>query len=224
MHHCRVQRNVVRCVCRRELLQNMRYAGHNHPVTTRMRRSDWVVGGTLLLGFIGLSAWVAWTPRSPMLRTMGLPGPSGYAGNRRCGAWYTQTRWGWIPSRKATCDALADTSRPRDRQQIEYDELTRRVSRVQVTIAPPDSATWRFQFDSIAGAIGRRGGKLILCESSRSPPTIKETRIWRFEGYDVRLLAYRFGADDARTLEWLLQLDGFAPRARECERIARLHN
>ena len=160
-----------------------------------------------------------------MLRTMGLPGPSGYAGNRRCGAWYTQTRWGWIPSRKATCDGPADASRPHDRQQIEYDELTRRVSRVQVTIAPPDSATWRFQFDSIAGEISRRGGSPILCELPHSSLThIRETRTWRFDGYDVRLLAYRFTGNHARTLEWLLQLDGFAPRAGECERIARLHN
>ena len=101
-----------------------------------MRRSDRVVMGALLLGFAGLLAWLALTPRSPMLRSMGLPGPSGYAGNRRCGAWYTQTRLGWIPSRKATCEAPVDPSRPRDRQEIEYDELTRRVSHVQVTIAP----------------------------------------------------------------------------------------
>jgi hypothetical protein len=92
---------------------------------------------------------------------------------------------------------------------------------VQVTIAPPDSASWRFRFDSIAGEISRRGGTPILCEPSRSPlTTIRETRIWRFEGYDVRLLAYRFAGNDARSLEWLLQFDGFAPRARECERIA----
>ena len=186
-----------------------------------MHRSDWVVGGALLLSFAASLIWLAWTPRSPMLRTMGLPGPSGYAGNRRCGAWYTQTRWGWMPSRKATCDAPADPSRPRDQQQIEYDELTRHVSRIKVTIAPPDSLTWRTRFDSIAGEISRRGGQPILCQSSSSSvTTIKETRIWRFDGHDVRLLAYRFDGDGASRLEWLLQLDGFAPHSPECERLA----
>lgn len=186
-----------------------------------MRRSDWVIGGAAILGLAALLAWLAWTPRSPMLLTMGLPGPSGYAGNRRCGAWYRQTAWGWIPSRLATCEARVDPDRPRDRQEVTYDELTRRVSQIHVMIAPPGSATWRFRFDSIAAAMARRGGVLIRCAPSRSPLShIKETLIWRFDGFDVRLLAYHFATHDPRAAEWLLRFDGFAPRARECGAVA----
>jgi hypothetical protein len=185
-----------------------------------MRRSDWVIRGFVVIILTALLSWLARTPQSPMMAVLGLPGPAAATG-RRCVASYRHTRWGSIPTRNVACRGPRDPERPQDEQQVGYDQLTRRISSVHVMMTAPDSATWSFRNDSIARAITQWGGRAILCAPHHPSLThIKAKRIWRFDGFDVRLAAYRFADHDPRLAEWLLQVDAFAPRARACGVVA----
>ena len=182
-----------------------------------MRRITWVGVSMLLVTLIALPVWCGLPPHSPMFAALGLPGPAANAGERHCGPWYRETPLRWIPLRGGTC-AAADPRSPINYDRVSYDRLTHRVERIDVLRVPPDSATWHLQFDSIAAAITTRGGAPIVCSPPHPSLThITMTRVWRFDGFDVRLTASRFRDHAPRSPEWLLDLQGFAPRAPECD-------
>ena len=154
-----------------------------------------------------------------MLAALGLPGPSASAVGR-CGGWYRQTRWRWrplryVPIRRASCTAYRGPP-PSNRDEVTYDRLTRRVSRVEVMRAFADSATWHSRVDSVAAAVATRGGVHIRCATSSHGDNVRLRRHWRFDGFDVRLVAYHFADAQIPAHEWLYQLDAFAPRAPDC--------
>ena len=182
-----------------------------------MRRVTWVAVSVLLVALIALPVWCGLPPHSPMFAALGLPGPAANAGGRHCSAWHRQTRLGSIPLRSGTCTA-ADPRSPINIDRVSYDRLTHRIDRIDVLRVPPDSATWYGQFDSIAAAITARGGAPIVCSPPHASLThITMSRVWRFEAFDVRLTASHFRAQAPRGPQWLLDLQGFAPRAPECD-------
>src|SRR5688572_4623344 len=187
-----------------------------------MRRSDFILATLVVADLLAVTAWFKIAPSSPMIAAVGLAGPR-VDTDRTCSAWYRQDAWIRLPSRTVTCFGPFDSAHPEDRHQISYDQLTRRVEYVRTTVAAQDSMTWSSRQDSIARTIARRGGREILCPpASRAPTHVKSERHWRFDGFDVRLLAYRFEEHDPRFAEWLLQLDAFAPRAPGCQVVAGL--
>lgn len=181
-----------------------------------MRRSDVILAALVVADIIAIAAWVNIAPASPMIAAVGLAGPRADT-DRYCSAWYRQDAWIQLPSRHVTCHGWFDVERPHDRQEISYDQVMRRVVHVRSSMSSPDSAMWSAQLDSIARSIHSRGGREIVCPLPyRALTYIKTERHWRFDGFDVRLIAYRFEDQKPPLAEWLLQIDGFSPRAPGC--------
>jgi hypothetical protein len=181
-----------------------------------MRRSDVILGLLVVANLIGVVAWFKIPPSSPMIAAVGLPGPRANTG-RSCSAMYRLDAWIRTPSRAVTCVGPRGIHDLRELQEVTYDQLTRRVEHVRVSLRPADSATWSIRQDSIVQAIQRRGGQEIVCAlPHRSLTNIKAERHWRFEGFDVRLVAYHYEDPHPLSPEWLLQIDAFAPRAPGC--------
>lgn len=164
-----------------------------------------VIAATLLL------AWDNYYPPSPMIPAAGLAGERGPDAGRRCGPFYRHTRFGPLALRRGSCSLSPRTER------LRFDRLSRKVTRVYRSWDVADSAQWAHAHDSVASALEALGGKRMSCpDLQRTPLSLTITNeVWRFSGYDVRLLTYRrIPGNVAR--EWSLQIDGFAHGAPEC--------
>ena len=167
---------------------------------------------------LGVVAWSAYYPRSKMIAAVGLPGDRANDAGRHCQSWYRDSVLGKVPVRTAMCNGpfRVGIGVLRYDERVGYDPLTRRVTHVHRTWEVEDSLGWSEAQDSVVSAIEGRGGKRIQC--ARVSPALGHIRtqlIWRFPGYDVRLLAYR-GLSGQAVPDWRLQVDAFPQRTPDC--------
>jgi hypothetical protein len=166
---------------------------------------------------IGVIAWSEYYPSSPMVTTLGLPGPRADVG-RGCGLWYRQAWFGRFPLRKAVCQ------RPRmlgqdfwQREEVAFDALSRRIEHAQRMWSVADSLSWERARDSVGSAMSHLGGREFACWKTPYVfvTPVRDSRYWKFPTYSVRLTSYRFEDNSARS-PWLLQLDGYPKLPLEC--------
>jgi hypothetical protein len=163
------------------------------------------------------SGWIEASAASPMITTIGLPGPRANA-KRECGNMYRQVVYGArIPTRELVCRGPDLWGYLREDQHVTLDALTRRINNAHRYWAVPDSSSWQRTRDSVALTMQRLGGRRISCWTSPNPSLlhIRDTQFWKFPSYSVRFISYRTD-DDHKRSPWLLQLDGYPTLPFEC--------
>jgi hypothetical protein len=180
----------------------------------------------ILVGvLVALSAWLEHYPASPMVTTIGLPGPEANI-QRNCGNMYRQVaRNTRIPTREIVCRGPDSWGYLREDQHVTLDALTRRITHAHRYWSVPDSASWQKTRDSVATTMQRLGGGPISCWTSPNPSltNIRDTEYWKFDSYFVRFTSYR-RPDDPQRSPWELQLDGYPKPPPECQFDPWRHN
>jgi hypothetical protein len=92
----------------------------------------------VLFGLSAALVWLAVPPRSPMITTLGLPGPSAAEG-RLCRAALRRSSLGRVPTGEVMCRANFDPARPGFRASVFYDALSRRVTSAHAAFWKLDS-------------------------------------------------------------------------------------
>ncbi|CAN5191547.1 hypothetical protein BH23GEM2_BH23GEM2_23170 [soil metagenome] len=172
------------------------------------------LGATLIFA-AGAMAWSQYYPRSQLIRAASLAGERGSDADRECGLLRRQTAIGAIPLRTGTCSRVRREHEYWHREMITFDGLTRRVTAVHRTWPLPDSMSWVSARDSVAAQLDGSGGRRIECDAGRRMEHILYKQHWRFDGYDVRLIAYGWIPPNPARL-WLLQVDATPGVAPEC--------
>lgn len=171
-------------------------------------------------------AWFEYYPASPMITTIGLPGPRANA-ERECGNMYRQVGHdARIPTRELICRGPREFSGYLlEEQDVTLDALTRRISNARRWWGVPDSGSWEKARDSIASTMQRLGGRRFSCWKNPNDSLlhIRETQYWKFPSYSVRFISYRTDDDHKRT-PWLFQLDGYPKLPLECVSDPWRHN
>jgi hypothetical protein len=171
-------------------------------------------------------AWFAFPPRSPMITTLGLPGPSA-AEDRVCRFGLRRLLYGRAPTGAVMCGSQFDPERPAFIATIFYDALSRRMGSVNVGFRELDSVTVYSLADSIARTLDARGGHRIACAPVHPVVVdVQRADLWRFPGFDVRLfinspLPPR--AERDRT-QWFVAVIALPSDAPDCRFVRRLHN
>jgi hypothetical protein len=173
----------------------------------------------ILIGaLVGVLAWFEYYPASPMITTIGLPGPRANA-ERECGNMYRQVGHdARIPTRELICRGPREASGYLlEEQDVTLDALTRRISNARRWWGVPDSGSWEKARDSITSTMQRLGGRRFSCWKNPNDSLIhiRETQYWKFPSYSVRFISYRTDDDHKRT-PWLFQLDGYPKLPLEC--------
>ncbi len=173
----------------------------------------------IILGaLVGVLAWSEHYPASPMITTLGLPGPRADV-ERDCGNMYRLVGHGArIPTRELVCRGPRELSGYLlEEQDVTLDALTRRIGHAQRRWGVPDSGSWQKTRDSIASSMEHRGGKQFACWKNPNDSLlhIRETRYWKFPTYFVRFISYRTD-DDHKRSPWLFQLDGYSTLPLAC--------
>jgi hypothetical protein len=177
-----------------------------------------LLSAILACSLIGGFAWFNYYPASPMITTIGLPGPRADL-DRRCGPNYRHIGLvRWVPTRDLVCRGpwQIDSSF-REEQDVTLDTFTRRIGHARRFWSVADSSGWQESRDSVVTTMQRAGGRAMSCWKSpaSSNPNIRDTQYWQFPSYSVRLVAYR-AVDDRNNTPWLLQLDGYRDLPTEC--------
>ena len=163
-------------------------------------------------------AWFKYYPASPMITTIGLPGPRADA-DRSCGPNYRHMGVvRWVPTRDLVCRGPWQIRASfREEQDVTLDTFTRRIGHARRFWSQADSNSWQRSADSVTAAMQRLGGHMISCweRPAGLPGSVRDTKYWRFPSYYVRLTAYRF-EDYFNGGPWLLQLDGYRELPMEC--------
>ena len=177
------------------------------------------VYATLVGALAGVLAWFEYYPVSPMITTIGLPGPRANA-DRECGTVYRQVIHGTrIPTRELVCrgprKVRADLVEDQD---VTLDALTRAIGHVRRFWGMPDSASWQNTRDSVTSVMTKLGGRPISCRwpPASSLPNVRDVQFWRFESYSIRFISYRTVDKADPRSPWLLQLDGYPSLPSEC--------
>ena len=177
-----------------------------------------LISAILVCALVGAFAWFRYYPASPMITTIGLPGPSADA-ERRCGPNYRSLGVvRWVPTRDLVCRGPSQIEASfREQEDVTLDTFTRRIGHAQRFWSQPDSNTWQRTRDSVAAKMQSVGGRKISCwQPPRGPHrNIIESKYWKFPSYFVRLTAYRV-VDHIDGGPWLLQLDGYRDLPSEC--------
>ncbi len=177
-----------------------------------------LLSGVLVFVLVGAFAWFQYYPASPMITTIGLPGPRADL-ERRCGPMYRKMGLvRWVPTRELVCSGRWRLSRfLREEQDVTLDTFTRRIGHARRFWSQPDSNSWQRSRDSVAATMQRLGGQTISCSTAPGGliPNVRDTDYWKFSSYFVRLIAYRV-VDDQNRSPWLLQLDGYRELPTEC--------
>jgi hypothetical protein len=178
-----------------------------------------IISAILVCVLVGAFAWFAYYPSSPMITTLGLPGPKADL-ERECGARYRKIGpVRWVPTRELVCRGPWEIGGYlREEQDVTLDGLTRRIGHARRFWSLPDSVSWQRARDSVVSTMPRLGGGRISCWKSPyndSITHIRDTEYWKFPSYSVRLIAYR-AEDGHNRSPWLLQLDGYRSLPSEC--------
>jgi hypothetical protein len=170
-----------------------------------------LLSAILVCLLVGAFAWFKYYPASPMITTIGLPGPAADA-DRRCGPNYRKMGLvRWVPTRDLVCRGPSQVRASfREEQDVTLDTFTRRIGHAGRFWSQPDSNSWQRTADSVTAAMQRLGGHTFSCWKPPAGlnPHIRDTKYWRFPSYFVRLTAYRF-ENPFNGGPWLLQLDGY---------------
>jgi hypothetical protein len=177
-----------------------------------------IISAILVCVLAGAFAWFAYYPSSPMITTIGLPGPRADI-ERQCGARYRKIGpVRWVPTRELVCRGTWEVFGPiRDEQDVTLNTFTRRIGHARRFWSAADSTSWQRTRDSVVTNMQRLGGRAMSCWKSPAwlNPNVRDTQYWRFPSYFVRLVAYRV-VDDQNKTPWLLQLDGYRDLPAEC--------
>ena len=177
-----------------------------------------LISAILAFALVGAFAWFRYYPASPMITTIGLPGPRADAG-RSCGANYRKLKYvRWVPTRDFLCRGPSRIEASfREEEDVTLDTFTRRIGHAQRLWSQPDSNSWQRTRDSVAVKMQSLGGRPISCPQPPRGPhrNIVESKYWRFSSYFVRLTAYRV-VDHIDGGPWLLQLDGYRELPLQC--------
>ena len=167
-----------------------------------------VLSAILIALVVGAFAWFDYYPASPMVTTLGLPGPKANL-ERRCGPNYRKIGVvRWVPTRDDVCRGVEKYGFLQERQDVTLDTFTRRIGHAQRFWSQPDSNTWEFTRDSVVTAMPRLGGHAFSCSTRGLNPNVQDTKFWRFPSYFVRLTSYRM-VDPQNRSPWVLQMDGY---------------
>jgi hypothetical protein len=95
----------------------------------------------LLFALVGALAWLEYYPASPMLSTIGLPGPRANA-QRECGNMYRQVAYNArVATREIVCRGPDSWGYLREYQHVKLDAYTRRITNAQRFWSRPDSSS-----------------------------------------------------------------------------------
>ena len=180
----------------------------------------------VLFGLSEALVWLAVPPRSPMITTLGLPGPSAAEG-RLCRAALRRSSLGRVPTGEVMCRANFDPARPGFRASVFYDTLSRRVTSAHAAFGKLDSLAVVALADSITRALDARGGQRVQCAPVHPAVVdLHADELWRSSGFDVRLLSHRplpyQGTVDRQG--WYVALHALPTSAADCSCVRRLHN
>ena len=170
-------------------------------------------------------ALFAFPPRSPMITTLGLPGPSA-AERRVCGFGLRRLWYARAPTREVVCHAQFDAERPAFVATVFYDALSRRTLSANVGFRELDSVTVYSLADSMARTLDARGGRRIGCAPVH--PVVRDVQrahLWRFPGFDVRLFVQSPlpPRDDREQPRWSIAVIALPADAPDCSFVRRLH-
>jgi hypothetical protein len=184
-----------------------------------MPRPRSIVFGSLFVGGLLVIAWFEYYPASPMLATIGLPGPRANSG-LACGSYYQQTALGRLPMRRMVC-RVPTSADPWNKKEVRMDALNRQIANGMRTWTVPDSGQWKREQDSVASALTRLGGHEFGCARNpfTGPTMIRAVRFWSFPTYYVRFVAQTWDQYPYGRL-WLLQLDAYPTLPLECGKNA----
>jgi hypothetical protein len=170
--------------------------------------------------------WFARPPRSPMITTLGLPGPSAAEG-RVCRFGLRRLWYGRALTREVMCSRRFDPERPAFVATVFYDALSRRMLSANVGFRELDSVTVYALADSIAGTLDARGGRRIGCAPVDAVVLdVQRAYLWRFPGFDVRLFVQSPlpPRDDRDRAQWFVAVIALPSDAPDCSFVRRLHN
>ena len=147
-----------------------------------------------------------------MISVAGLPGATAADGDRTCRGWYRNSSLGKVPLRRVSCQTFPtapSVQRPKSRDIVHIDRLTRRTTHVFRSWEVADSVAWHIAQDSINRALSAHGGGRAECAPvDRRLSNLRSRSAWRFDGYYIRMTAYRMDADPGEP-EWVLQIDAY---------------
>ena len=190
-----------------------------------MRVSAYRLVSNTLFALSAVLAWFAFPPRSPMITTLDLPGPSAAEG-RVCRFGLRRLWYGRAPTREVVCHNRFDPERPAFVATVFYDALSRRMRSANVGFRELDSVTAHSLADSIARTLDARSGRRIGCAPvDPVVADVQRAQLWRFPDFDVRLFVQSPlpPHDERNRAQWSVAVIALPSDAPTCSFVRRLH-